>query len=175
MADVMSSYKPYILEIDNFIMPRSSRKSQGLSGYNPEAFNVEACSQAITDIESGHAVWIPFYDHSTGEVCTHKQCQEHLHLPARTNVLIAVGIFLWDLVHFANWDIAVFCRNTSSSHETDRIRRDREERGYSEDFARQHFQLLEVDRIQYIEPSLHYCGYIAERNDDKYSLWKVEQ
>jgi uridine kinase len=162
-----------IIEIDNFVIPRSRRIILGYSGYNPKAFDVKSYAEAIRELSRGSTVWTPFYDHFTGNTCMRTACKAHNHITEAKPILLCVGVFMWDKENFKSFDLSIYCHSKHLAKK-DRIERDIRERGYSRDYAEQHYEILQKDKLKYIIPSINHCELLVNRHEDRYDLFRIE-
>ena len=55
------------LTMDSYLMNRSIRKKEGLSGYNVEAYSHKKTKEGLMDLSNGETIDFRHYDHNSGE------------------------------------------------------------------------------------------------------------
>jgi len=147
-----------ILEIDRYILARSTRKRLGLSAYDPMAISVDNYSQAIRALLFGNQIWTPYYDHHSGVRCDYQDCSIHNHMVQPAELIIIEGAFLWHPMLNFDFCLNVYCENTQADSFASRIKRDVVQRGYTENDAKTHLVQLQKDATRFIKPSQDSCS-----------------
>lgn len=162
-----------VIEIDDYGYDRRIRLESRFSGYDPRSFDLHAFHSDLGKLISGRSIVKPFYDHRYGSPCAGCSLKSHRHELASGPIIIAVGVYLDQLVDLAHIaaDISVFFRRVGLSRFSSRIRRDVGERGYTLRQAVMNYTRMRQDYRTFMQPALSYYSHLCNVGSRVYTLY----
>jgi fructose-1,6-bisphosphatase/inositol monophosphatase family enzyme/uridine kinase len=133
-----------VIGLDDYLVPRVERDARNISAHDPAANDLQRAAREIRQLRDGAPCSKPVYDHERG-----RAVDSETIAPARYLILDgvhALGAEIRSLV-----DVAIYL-DASAGVRSRRIRRDMEEKGVSEAYARSAHRRLEGEVRKHLLP-----------------------
>lgn len=166
LASLLGETDCHIIRLDDYLIPRGERDARNISAHDPAASDLQRAARDILQLRNGKSCSKPVYDHALGRATAEESIE-----PARYYLLDGVHALDPELRPLVDCGIYL---EASPSARARRIRRDVEEKGVTETYARAAYQRLEGEYLKHLAP-LKGKADLVLRIDSKFSLqWGEE-
>jgi uridine kinase len=133
-----------VIRLDDYLIPRMERDARDISAHDPAANDLQRAAREIEQVRGGASCSKPVYDHELG-----RAVESETISPAR--YLILDGVHALDPGIRPLVDVGIYL-DASAAVRSRRIRRDMEEKGVTEAYARGAHRRLEGEVKKHLLP-----------------------